>query len=285
MIDRLAPYVIGGPAQICFSGGRTSAYMLHQILAANDGLPPDCLVAFQNTGKEREETLVFVRECGERWGVHIHWLEWAGLIDGKPQRLPAIREVTFETAARNGEPFEAVTRAIRYLPNVVTRVCTINLKIRTGAQFMRSHGFEEWDSVMGIRADEPGRVARMRDPNRDNSNGVPVLPLARANVSKADVLAFWQAQPFDLQLDPQGDLGNCDLCFLKARHKIVRALIAEPERADWWIEQERRTGQPFRIDRPPYRDIKREALFYARQIPLDFDNDTDEALSDCLCGD
>ena len=74
---------------------------------------------------------------------------------------------------------------------------------------------------------------------------------------------------------------------LKSRRKIVRALIDEPERADWWIEQEAR-GNPFRIDRPPYRELKREALFYARQIPLDFDaadTDADEPLIDCMCGD
>ncbi|WP_156967155.1 hypothetical protein [Paraburkholderia ferrariae] len=43
-----------------------------------------------------------------------------------------------------------------------------------------------------------------------------------------------------------------------------------------------------RNDRPPYRDLKREALFYARQIPLDFDapgDGVDEPLVDCFCGD
>ena len=56
-------YQIQGPAQICFSRGRTSGYMLHQILEASDGLPQDCHVTFENTGQEREETLVFVEEC------------------------------------------------------------------------------------------------------------------------------------------------------------------------------------------------------------------------------
>ena len=50
---------------------------------------------FANTGREREETLAFVRECGERWGVAITWLE-----------RPAgggFRVVTPDTAAREGE--------------------------------------------------------------------------------------------------------------------------------------------------------------------------------------
>jgi 3'-phosphoadenosine 5'-phosphosulfate sulfotransferase (PAPS reductase)/FAD synthetase len=180
-----------------------------------------------------------------------------------------------------------MTQASGMLPNPVARLCTVNLKVRTGAAFMRTQGFEMWDNVIGIRADEPGRASRMRNPARDNSNGIPILPLVRANVTKADVLAFWRTQPFDLQLDPQGDLGNCDLCFLKSRRKLVRALVDEPERADWWIAQEALPGgSTFRNDRPPYRDLRREAAFYARQIPLNFDAaGDDDALIDCFCGD
>lgn len=61
------PYRITGPALISFSGGRTSAFMVWNILQAHGGtLPDDVVVAFANTGKEREETLRFVHECGSR---------------------------------------------------------------------------------------------------------------------------------------------------------------------------------------------------------------------------
>lgn len=32
-------------------------------------------MCFANTGKEEEATLEFVRDCGERWGVPIVWIE------------------------------------------------------------------------------------------------------------------------------------------------------------------------------------------------------------------
>ena len=42
----LNPYLITGPAVIAFSGGRTSGYMLHEIIAAHGGtLPPDVIEA------------------------------------------------------------------------------------------------------------------------------------------------------------------------------------------------------------------------------------------------
>jgi 3'-phosphoadenosine 5'-phosphosulfate sulfotransferase (PAPS reductase)/FAD synthetase len=95
---------IEGPALISFSGGRTSAFMLHEILRAYDGqLPPDVVVAFANTGKEREETLRFVHECGSRWAVKVHWLEW--------RDDPASFEVVgFNSASRDGEPFAEMIR-------------------------------------------------------------------------------------------------------------------------------------------------------------------------------
>jgi len=66
-----SPYVLpSGKVQIAFSVGRTSAYMLRQILDANGGLPTDgrVQVTFQNTGREMPQTLDFVAEVGRRWG-------------------------------------------------------------------------------------------------------------------------------------------------------------------------------------------------------------------------
>ena len=281
------PYRISGPAQVCFSGGRTSGYMLHEILRAHGGaLPAECHVVFQNTGKEREQTLDFIHECETRWHVPIAWLEWDGF-DGVRSKS-RFRVVNFETASRHGEPFAKLIDEIGILPSPVARICTANLKVKAGAAYMHSLGYDEWDSVMGIRADEPRRVARMNAPGRDTRGGVPVLPLAQANVTKRDVLAFWKAQSFDLMLDPQGDLGNCDLCFLKSRRKLVNAIQAEPSIVQWWIDQEAKYRDSkgragvFRIDRPIYSELLREAMFYARQLPLDFE---DEPLIDCMCGD
>ncbi len=151
---------------------------------------------------------------------------------------------------------------------------------------MIARGYVEWDSVMGIRADEPIRIARLSNPKRDNSAGIPYLPLARARVRKADVLAFWRAQPFDLRLDPAGDLGNCDLCFLKSRAKLVAAIRREPARHVWWAKQESRpSGATFRSDRPRYTELAREAEFQSRQNILPYIESEDEALADCMCGD
>ena len=116
------PFKIDSPTCVSFSGGRTSAYMLWRVLQSNGGLPPEAIVCFANTGKEEEATLRFVRDCGANWNVPITWVEYRA-------EAPGYAVVDFETASRNGEPFEAIIRKRNYLPNPVTRFCTVELKI------------------------------------------------------------------------------------------------------------------------------------------------------------
>ena len=95
----LSPYLLpDGNVQIAFSGGRTSAYMLHQILAANGDLPDRVVVTFQNTGREMPETLDFVAEVGRRWSVNVVWLvalpeHFAHLLRRQPELRPERRRL------------------------------------------------------------------------------------------------------------------------------------------------------------------------------------------------
>lgn len=225
------PYRIEGPALISFSGGRTSAYMLHQILAAFDGqLPPDIHVTFANTGKEREETLRFVHECGTRWGVRIHWLEYR-------RGRPAFEEVGYNSASRAGEPFAALIESKQRLPNWQERWCTQYLKVEAMTAWAASIGLVPgaYREVVGLRDDEGHRI--LKGMERAEKDGRKVVwPLAKAKVVKATVMAFWKEQPFDLGLESWE--GNCDLCFLKGRGIRKRIIRDDPMRAAWWHSRE-----------------------------------------------
>ena len=60
---------------ISFSGGATSAYMTKLLLEKLNPNEYEIKVVFANTGKEREETLEFVRDCDIRWGFNTVWVE------------------------------------------------------------------------------------------------------------------------------------------------------------------------------------------------------------------
>ena len=118
-------------------------------------------MSFANTGKEEEKTLQFVRECGQRWQVPIVWIEYRDDDTG-------FAVVDFDSAARKGEPFEALIRKKSYLPNPVTRFCTSELKIRVMHKFLRSLGLSTEDSPVDIY---DGRHSRRRTLSRFKDTG------------------------------------------------------------------------------------------------------------------
>jgi len=274
------PFIIDEPTCISFSGGRTSAYLLWRVLQSNGGLPDQAIVCFANTGKEEEATLEFVRDCGINWGVKIHWLEYQDAEKTKDR----FKVVDFETASRNGEPFEQLIIKKKYLPNPVTRFCTIELKIRTIHRYLKSIGWDDHNETqdwMGIRADEMRRAAKV-----DRSR----VPLVTAGITAADVGRFWKAHSFDLKLSNIGGKtlhGNCDLCFLKGGNIILSLIAEKPDRAVWWAKMETMVqssklatgdGGRFRNDRPSYAAM---AKFTDEQATLF----TDEESISCFCGD
>ena len=285
------PFKITGPTCISFSGGRTSAYMLWRVLQSNGGLPSDAVVCFANTGKEDEATLRFVRDCSVNWGVPIHWVEFRDDEAG-------FAEVTYETASRNGEPFEAVIRKRNYLPNPVTRFCTSELKIRTMHKWLRANwralGWDaedmEWNQMIGIRADEMRRVSkiRARGHSTETTKETMLMPLADAGVSVQDISEFWAKQPFTLELPTFNGrtlAGNCDLCFLKPAQQIQSLIAEKPERAVFWARMEalalasKPSGAVFRSDRPTYAQMLKFS-----QEQRDMFDPQEEAIA-CFCGD
>jgi hypothetical protein len=259
------PFKIDGPTCISFSGGRTSAYMLWRVLQSNGGLPSDAVVCFANTGKEDEATLRFVSDCAERWSVPVAWVEYRDDAQG-------YAVVNFETASRNGEPFEALIEKKKYLPNAVTRFCSHELKNKPIAAFC---GLDESDTMIGVRSDEPLRIPKMR------ARGFHI-PLVAAGIAKRDVRAFWKSQPFDLELaEINGDtqLGNCDLCFLKGFNSIFSMISQKPSRAVWWAKQDDKRGATFHKSRPTYGQMKKYA-----DDQQDFLGHNEETIA-CFCGD
>lgn len=280
------PYKITEPTCLSFSGGRTSAYMLWRVLQSNGGLPADAVVCFANTGKEEEATLRFVRDCGANWNVPIVWVEYRA-------DDPRFAVVDYATASRGGEPFEAAIRKRNYLPNPVTRFCTVELKIRTMHKYLRSLGWADgdgWNQFVGIRADEQRRVAKIRArPSPETVKETMCMPLADDGVTVETIQAFWEAQPFGLELPTYKGrtlAGNCDLCFLKPAGQVLSLINQKPERATWWARMEalalasKPSGARFRSDRASYAQMQQNAANQVDAIGYEI-----EEGAACFCGD
>lgn len=173
--------------------------------------------------------------------------------DGKERPLAALLPLALELLSREFGSFvlfcqlgdRSLNRPITYL------------KVRTQRKYCRSLGWgdqTEYTEYIGLRADEPGRVAKMRTRNSDRDTDERA-PLFDAGVTKADVLAFWRERPFDLDV-PEW-LGNCTGCFLKDEADLATALVEHQTDAAWWIAIEE-SYAPMRRHRSSYRQIVEE---------------------------
>ena len=205
---------------VSFSGGRTSAYMTWRLLnheRARDRF--DVRVLFANTGQEHEKTLEFVDRCDREFGFGVVWLE--AVVHEGERRGSTHRVVDFETASRQGEPFEAVI-AKYGIPNPDFQPCTRELKTNVMRSYVRSIGWEprSYWQVVGIRADEMDRV------NPKHRELMLWYPLLDWGVDKQSVTTFWSRQAFDLEIPEH--LGNCVWCWKKSLRKHLTLAKEEP---------------------------------------------------------
>ena len=221
-----------------FSGGRSSAYMLRLLLDA--GLLPDW-VCFQNTGMESPQTYEFIRAVAEQWlapaGVNFAMLEFCLDETG----AQSFRQVGHDELKRNGEVFMSQVETAQAIPNGRARQCTFMMKTEVQNRFARARGIRgAYNSLLGIRHDEPGRVANQmakniilqawmdgrraclvcegtgRDMGKEcpkckgsgkmravRDKAVKIMPLVERKIERHDVIKFWQgAHGLDLSFDP-----------------------------------------------------------------------------------
>lgn len=215
---------------ICtFSGGRTSAFMARYI-SLNDKYQKEYNVVyvFANTGKEKKETLDFIRDCEVNWGLFIVWLEAA--IQKEKGVGTTFKMVDYNTASKNGEPFEAMLQKYP-MPNNFASNCTRELKQRPIEKFAKSLGYDSYFTAMGIREDE----AHRRSNNAERENIIYPL-MDDIKVDAKFIRNWWSKNTFDLQLKDYE--GNCDLCFKKSVRKRLTLINENPKIANWWQKME-----------------------------------------------
>lgn len=240
---------------VLFSGGRTSGLMLKKLIDQYPDFHERFLVCFANTGKEMPQTLDFVHEVEVRERISIVWLEYnnikAGLIPAgifpterrnknlaratsAGQTAHWFNVVNYETASRDGKPFDKMLNWASVLPNQGARMCSVQLKIRTVMRYLFSIGLKEYAPIIGIRKDEEHRVLEILASADAFEH--PQFPMVDWLVDENEVLKFWRENDYDLKLESYQ--GNCDLCFLKATHKRIRIARENPELIGWWKDWE-----------------------------------------------
>jgi len=244
------------PLILQVSGGRTSHFLARFCQAHFPNRELHFL--YENTGKEVEGTLEFIDRCDKAFGWNVVWLEAVFYPDER--KAPTHKVVNFETASRNGEPYERLIEKYG-IQNMAYKDCTKYLKLLPKKSYLRSMGLLDYptftrlsestrpkdkvklaqfrgtyETAIGIRDDEKHRINRAVAAKENNI--YPLVDLIKVN--KQFILNWWSRQPFDLEIDE--DFGNCDFCFKKTINQLVRQVQKQPEKLNWWEEMEERHG-------------------------------------------
>lgn len=241
-----------GRLAVSFSGGRSSAVMT-KLCLEKYGSTHEVVVTFANTGCEHPATLDFVRDCDHYWGFNVVWLE--AVISPVVGEGVRHRVVSYETASRNGEPFEAGISKYG-IPNPTNPWCTSRLKQEVQEHYLKSIGWHRGRNLghktaIGIRADEIDRMSQHAE-----ANGV-IYPLVDAGVTKAKVNAIMAQQPWDLGIANDA-FGNCVWCWKKTDRKLFTLAKLAPDVFDFPARMERsyghvRTGNRYKATGPDGR--------------------------------
>ena len=220
---------------VSFSGGRTSAYMSY-ILKTKYSDKYNITFIFANTGQENTRTLDFVKECDNEWCLNVVWVE--AVVN--PVHGQGIRHkvVDFDTASRNGEPFEAFI-AKSGIPNSNKPQCSDRLKALPIESYKKSTGLSGVKHCIGIRSDE---ASRKSEASIKKYNIVyPMCDWFESDL--IDVNDFWELSPFDLGLKSYE--GNCKTCWKKSDPKLFLIAKENPQHFDFFADMEHK-----------YKDVK-----------------------------
>lgn len=176
-----------------------------------------------------------------------------------------------------------------YLPNVMTRFCTFDMKVKPIAQWCYDNTELPVEMRIGFRANEMNRAKKMMDRAVDSienfkfkvgeKNGrnqckelpyrLAKFPLIEDGIFKDTIEEFWRGKPVRFAYQ-----NNCVGCFHRNELMLKHMSTKAEKQFDWFVRQEQENGCTFKKG-VTYEKIKKHKL----QLDL-----FDEDFEDCDSG-
>lgn len=208
---------------VSFSGGRTSAFLVHLLEEKRKAAGIKTRYIYLDTSAEHPATYQFIRDIVKYWGIELTCLRV--VINPELGQANTYREVSLDEIGPDLQVWKDICGKYG-TPYLHGPFCTRVMKKEVYDRYLKDQ-YPDGDFVtyLGIRADEPRRLKPRKG----------VVYLADIDDSeKPDILRWWKQQPFDLQI--REHLGNCVFCVKKRPNKIALAARDEPELAQQFID-------------------------------------------------
>jgi hypothetical protein len=247
------------------SGGKTSSYMaihypadfnVFSLVCIEDKkcTPKDSTLVKYVSNKldtdfiatvESDKTLVLMMELEQKLGTSIDWV--------------------------SGKTFEKVIQHRKFLPNMMMRFCTSDMKLDPIFNFCRNNVADVVNMRIGFRFDEKERGER----NKNNTHYKTIVgktkngkqnkwgeiywrelnfPLIDNKIVNADVIKWSKSSGLVFPED-----SNCVGCFHKPIQQLRKNWDDEPLKMQWFSDQEAKMNKKFKKEMS-YKDIKKVGL-------------------------
>lgn len=232
---------------VSFSGGRTSAYLVHLMEQRREREGLNVEYIFMDTGAEHPKTYEFIKQCVEHFGIKLTVIK-AKVTQTKGVGITYgvfnVDDIGWDLSAwaeimqKHGNPY------------VMGAFCTSKLKTEPHDKYCNDkYGKGNYQTWLGIRIDEKRRLK-----GRKNVSYMAEI----SQMDKDDVIGWWAEMPFDLGIDEW--LGNCVFCLKKGNNKVAIAAKQEPELAALWSKMTTSESVRTKIDKYEV-EIKAGAIY------------------------
>jgi hypothetical protein len=266
------------------SGGKTSAYIaanypadynVFALVRTNDKncLYPDAKVRQMVSDKigkefigtlEQDNIITIMLDLENFIGQEIHWLI--------------------------GDTFEEVIKKRGgYLPNLMARFCTTEMKMLPIIDWWRNNINEVCEMRIGFRANEMSRAKKIIERLNENGNEEtkmiigksgsrnkwgtvewrkPIFPLIKDSIFKDNIEQYWKDKPIRFK---KGYYNNCVGCFHRNPIFLNKMSKEHKNKIDWFVKMEEK-NQPNQFK----KEVKySEILKWKLQTELSFDDFND----------
>lgn len=190
---------------------------------------------------------------------------------------------------------ELIEKKGNYLPNIMTRYCTTLMKLDPIFNFWKEQIKQPVIMNIGYRLTEKNRADRMLEKVNDNGLSEyktiigkhpsgknkwaqiewrkPNFPLVNDFIDRQDIEQYWKDKPVRF-----AELNNCIGCFHRSASLLNKMNKLHPDKFDWFINQEIKTGNYFKKELS-YKKIKESN--FTMSIPFNYDS---EGCDSGFCG-
>jgi hypothetical protein len=199
---------------VSFSGGRTSAYLVHLMEQKRKNEGWDVDYVFMDTGAEHQKTYDFVKNVSEKFNIKLRCIR--AVINPIKGIGPTYESISIDDIGWDLNNFARISKKHGAPYNPGGMHCTQHLKTEPYRKFCNdTFGKDSYVTWCGIRADEKKRLRPKK--------GYRYLAEI-STFTKGDILNWWSKQPFDLGIDEWE--GNCIFCPKKPVSYIALAAIS-----------------------------------------------------------